>query len=944
MVDLDKIAKKWKEKWEKARVFEANPVKGKKKFFATFPYPYINLYPHIGHFYSIMRTEAFIRYKRMQGFNALFPQAWHATGSPIGNAALRIKEGEEKQIQLMKDMGFSQADIKKFEDEKQWIKVFSKGWEDDLRGAGLSIDWRRNFITTSLNPHYDKFIRWQFKTLKEKGLVTKGKHPVIWCTKCNSPVGDHSRIEGEGETPQEYTLIKFKFGDEFIVAASLRPETVFGQTNMWVAPDIEYVKARINDKETWIMSRECSDKLAFQDKKVEVVGKIKGREMIGKYCTAPGINKDIIILPSYFCDPKVGSGLVTSVPSDAPDDWMGLHDLQKSKEECEKYGLDWEEIRSIKVIPIIKTKEYGDLAAVKICEELGIKSQHEREKLEKARKIVYKAGYHTGVMNENSGKYKGMQVEQAKDQVKEALLKADEADLMYEPTGKVVCRCLTESVVKIVSDQWFINYGDKKWKKVAHECLDQMKLYPEKARSQFNYVLDWLRHWACTRESGLGTKLPWDDQWIIESLSDSTIYMAFYTIAHKIVDIDINKINDAFFDYVFLGKGDKKNIAVDAKLLDSLREEFEYWYPMDFRNSGKDLIQNHLSFSIFNHAAIFPKKHWPQSFGVNGWVTVDGKKMSKSLGNVIPIRDMIKLYSADASRITILYGGEGLDDTNWDSELARSMKVKLEQLLDFYSENYNKGVDERRAIDDWMESKLNMTIKDATDAMNLTMFRSAIQISYFEFQRTLRWYLRRAIKPNKALFNKIIETQILLLTPFTPFVCEEAWETIGKEPFVSNATWPQFDKSKIKPERILAEEIVRDTIDDINSVLNLIKIKKPKKIMLFVAEPWKYEMYKILEKELRASHEVKALIGKAMKNADVKKHGQEATKIIQRVVKSGKGVDEVLDHNLEKKALSESKDFFEREFKSKVVVEAAESSKQPKAKQALPGKPAILVE
>ena len=116
MVDLSKIARKWQGKWQEAKIFEVDPIKGKKKFFVTFPYPYINLYPHIGHFYSIMRTEAFIRYKRMQGFNALFPQAWHCTGSPIANAAVRIREREPRQIQTMKDMGFKDDEIKRFED------------------------------------------------------------------------------------------------------------------------------------------------------------------------------------------------------------------------------------------------------------------------------------------------------------------------------------------------------------------------------------------------------------------------------------------------------------------------------------------------------------------------------------------------------------------------------------------------------------------------------------------------------------------------------------------------------------------------------------------------------------------------------------------------------------------------------------------------------------
>ena len=160
--------------------------------------------------------------------------------------------------------------------------------------------------TTSLNPYYDKFIRWQFRKLKEKDYVTLGEHPVVWCPKDNSPVSDHARIKGEGETPQEFTLLKFKFGEEFILAATLRPETVYGQTNMWVDPDIQYVKASVSD-EIWIMSKECADKLKEQKEDLEVVGEIWGGQMMGKTCMAPGINREILILPSDFCDPRKAS-------------------------------------------------------------------------------------------------------------------------------------------------------------------------------------------------------------------------------------------------------------------------------------------------------------------------------------------------------------------------------------------------------------------------------------------------------------------------------------------------------------------------------------------------------------------------------------------------------------------------------------------------------------
>lgn len=936
------MEKKWIKKWEESKVFEPEIDKNKKKFFATFPYPYINLFPHIGHFYSLMRDEAYVRYKRMQGFNVLFPQAWHCTGSPMVNAALRVQEGEENQINTLKKMGFSDKEIKKFTEPKHWIDVFSKGWQEDLTKAGISIDWRRNFITTSLNPHYNKFIEWQFRKLKQKGCVKKGKKPVIWCERCNQAIGDHARVKGEGETPQEYTIIKLKKDDLYVCCASLRPETIYGQTNVWIDPDTEYSVIKVNNKEEWIVSKPCVEKLKLQDYKIKQVGKTHGKDLIGEYCRAPGVDREVIILPSNFCDPNVGTGIVTSVPSDAPDDYIGLKDLWENKQECAKYGLDPDEIRKINIIPIIKTKEWGDKGAVKIVQQMKIENQNQRKKLEKARKIIYKAGYHTGVMNNNCGPYAGLKVEEAKEKMKQSLLESNNANLMYEPTGTIVCRCMNQAKVKIVSNQWFLTYGDEKWKTKAYDCLNQMTLYPEKSRTQFNYVIDWLNDWACTHESKteLGTPLPWDKKWVVESLSDSTMYMAYYTIAHKIKDINPKKINDSFFDYIFQGKDVECKIS--KKLMQELRQEFEYWYPLDFRGSGKDLIQNHMTFLIFIHTAMFPKKHWPKSFGVNGWVTVDGNKMSKSLGNVIPVRKMVNKFGADASRFTVLNGGEGLDDANWDSDLAKSMKIKIQALLGFCTKHYNKGTDQQREIDEWMESTLNRIIKQTTQAMEKTFFRSALQLSYFELQRSVKWYLQRCTAPNKKVMNHVIETQILLLAPITPFFAEEAWEKIGKKPFVSTAKWPEFDKSKINKDVELAEDIIKSTREDIFAVLKLAHISKPKKIQLFVAESWKFKLFSQLKTILEKTRDMKEIMSKVMQDSELKKHGKHIAKLVSHTLR--KGVDDLLSQKVELKAINESSKFFENEFKCEIEIMSADESKENKARKAMPGKPAILVE
>ena len=138
------------------------------------------------------------------------------------------------------------------------------------------------------------------------------------------------------------------------------------------------------------------------------------------------------------------------------------------------------------------------------------------------------------------------QVAEAREMVKTKLFENSEAIVYYELTGPVKSRWMADCKVKIVDNQWFLAYGDEKWTETTELALKSMELYPSKARNQFEYVLQWLNNWACVREKGLGTKLPWDDNWVIESLSDSTIYMAFYTVAHHLKDLDEDKLTDTF--------------------------------------------------------------------------------------------------------------------------------------------------------------------------------------------------------------------------------------------------------------------------------------------------------------------------------------------------------------------------------------------------------------
>ncbi len=941
MEELKKIEEKWIDEWKKKKIFQPEIDEKKQKFFLTFPYPYINGFLHLGHLYTILRVEAFARYKRMKGFNVLFPQAWHATGSPIINAAKRIRENEPKQMKLMKDMGFSDPQIRKFADPEYWIKYFPPENRKDLQRIGLSIDWRREFFTTELNPHYDKFVRWQFNKLKEKNYVIKGKFPVVWCTKDNTIVQDHSRIEGEGETPQEFCLVKHRLENKkYIVTATLRQDTILGITNLYINPDVEYAEIKVKE-ETWIVGKRIIQRLRDQGYIIKEAGKIKGKDLVGRKVEVFGGRK-VLILPAAFLDPEFGTGIVHSVPSDSADDLISLWDLQKDDETIEKYRLNPEEVKSIKPIPVLNTPDYGDNPAEVFLKRYNVKSQSERGKLEEIKKELYKLSYYSSAFNHLyknvfSKNLEGVQVQEGRELIKKDLFKKGVIELYYQLTGRVVCRCLTESTVKIVSDQWFIDYGNEEWKKLAYKCLKKINLYPEKARQQFEYVIGWLKAWACTHEEGLGTRLPWDEKWLIESLSDSTVYMAYYTMAHLIKEIPKYRIDDNFFDYIFLGKGKKP----DIKNIDSIKKEFEYWYPVDFRNSGKDLIQNHLAFFIFSHAAIFPEKFWPKGIGVNGWTMVDGRKMSKSLGNFMTIREAVEKYSADAARFTMLNGGEDMDDPNWDSNFASSLAQKLPQLIEFCKNNYNKGSDEYSGIERLFESRINSSIKQAAEAAELTKFRTMIQRSYFDMQKHLKSYIKNVKSPNKKLLNYYIESQIKMISLFIPFTAEESWQAIGKKSFVSLEKWPEPDNSKINPELEYMEEIFENTKEDINYIRNLIKKENPKEIIVIVAKKWLYELYREIKKISEKTNNPKEIMVEVMKT-ELKKYGKEISKTIPKMI--GHMPPIIVNRDYEFKFFNENKKRIEKEFSCAVKIEDADKFKNPKSNNALPGKPAIIIE
>ncbi|MFX0075720.1 MAG: leucine--tRNA ligase, partial [Candidatus Hermodarchaeota archaeon] len=672
MYDPQQIEKKWQDRWEQAKIFQANPIFDKEKIFITSPYPYASGPAHIGHGRSFVNGDVFARYYRAKGYNVLYPMAFHITGTPVLAISSSIARGDAEMIMRMKEYVSLHTHDKEKVNEivksfvKPWnvVYYFSNTYKSDFKSIGMSLDWRREFTTG--DKLYNKLIEWQFFKLYEHGYIEKGEYPILYCPRDENAVGedDISRGDELNLDINEYTCIKFPFENGYLVPATLRPETIYGATNLWINPTGTYVTARING-EKWIISKEATQLLENQNKKVEVLNKFEGSELIGKKVKEVSGNRELLILPGVFVDTSVATGVVYSVPAHAPYDYIALVDLYKDNELLEKFNLDKEEVERIKPIQIIELADFEDFPAKVYCERFKVSTQEDYDKLDNATAENYKNEFYNGILNDKCGDYGGMKVSDAVVRVIEDLIKDGKADKLYLPITKdLKCKCGEKVIVSILKDQWFLNYTAGNWKEQALECLDSMDIVPKKYRMNFEHIFSWLEKRPCARKRGLGTQLPFDKDWIIESLSDSTIYMSFYTIIHILNEnkIQPGQLVPEFFDYIFLGIGDiqevSKKTRISSDLLNQMHEEFLYWYPVDHRHTAIMHISNHLSFYIFHHVAIFPKKHWPKIISLIEPLIIEGQKMGKSIGNVIALADIQKNYSADLFRFYISHSAD----------------------------------------------------------------------------------------------------------------------------------------------------------------------------------------------------------------------------------------------------------------------------------------------
>ncbi|KAI0651318.1 leucine-tRNA ligase [Trametes meyenii] len=919
------------------------------KWFGTFPFPYTNGSLHLGHAFTISKIEFAAGFNRMVGKRVLFPHGFHCTGMPIkaasdkiireiemfgedfekfvpdaepapattsdapAKAADKAKKGKvaakatglQYQFQIIESMGVPRNEIKKFADPYFWLKYYPPICIEDNKLFGSRIDWRRSFITTDANPYYDSFVRWQMKRLYKLGKIKFGERYTVYSPKDGQPCMDHDRSEGEALGPTEYTGIKMevaqwspeaakaiegKVGGRkvYFVAATLRPETMYGQTNCFVGTAIKYGVFAINDKEAYVCTHRAVRNMAFQGitavrGQIDQLLEVDGTALVGTKIKAPfSVNPEVYVLPMENVLPGKGTGVVTCVPSDSPDDFQTITDLKK-KPEFYKIDPSWV---AFEPVPVLSTPTYGEMSAPALVKQLKIQSQKDTKQLAEAKELAYKEGFYNGTMS--IGEFKGLPVQEAKPRVRERLIEAGLAFAYAEPEGLIVSRSSDECVIALM-DQWYLDYGEPSWRAQAEKLVAKMETYNSETRNAFEGVLAWLNKWACARTYGLGSKLPWDPQFLVESLSDSTIYMSYYTVSHLLhskldgsepgpLGVTADQMTDEVWDYVLNDGPWPEPAPLPKEKADAMRHEFEYFYPFDVRSSGKDLIPNHLTFCVYNHAALFPEEKWPLSMRTNGHLMVNGQKMSKSKGNSMTMRQCIEKFGADATRLCLADAGDGIEDANFDEKTANANILRLHTLIGWCDEIIQSKPNLRQGAKNYhdivFEHEVNNLIAKTKQFYADMQYKDALKYGFYELQSTRDWYreVTADVSMHADLAEWWIRTATLLAAPIAPHFSEHVWSSILKEPkSVQLAQWPALS-APVDQTILDSAEYMRGTIKTMRDAeLSLLKKmnkgkqgqatydpKKPRAVRIYVTTAfpeWQDQCVQTVKEAYSAEHD-----------------------------------------------------------------------------------------
>ena len=901
------IEEKWRDRWAESHIFEPAADTTREKFFVTVPWPYTNGSLHVGHGRTYTLGDIVARYKRLTGYNVLFPMGFHESGTPILAFSERLRNGDKDTIRLYMSY-LSEYEkpedidriLESFREPQNIADYFSRVIIKDFMDLGYSIDWSRKF--TSADPFYQEVVKWQFNQLNEKGLIKRGSYPILYSIRDENAVGEDDIKDGDTDkvSIEEFTGVLFRGEKYSLMAASLRPETIFGVTNLWINPSAGYEMVRYRGMDIVMSSSGCK-KFSMQHEGVQYVRDVPSDEIVASEFQVPFSSEKVGVLNAEFVDPDNGTGIVYSVPGHSIFDYIYYN----------KNGIK----NNLKKV----VKVDRNVSVESLVEKYDLEKNSER--LKDATQELYKEEFYNGTLI-NSGRYSGMSVEAGREAIKREMQEKNLAYIFYETTRKAVTRSGSEVIVAVLNDQWFIDYSPEWLKEKAHELVNSMKFYPELYRKLMNDAVDWLKERPCARRRGIGTKLPFDDEWVIESLSDSTLYPIIYTNQPTISEIFhlLGKIPDDILEYVY-NDGQEESIkhfdSEVVQLAKKARMAKDYWYGVDIRLTAAPHMSNHLAFYIMNHAALLPKRDNPKGIIISGLLLANGAKISKSKGNAISLLKISTKFTADLYRLFVAVSADISSVLDWNETEIAAVRRKYESFVEYFNNEEAKVQSGNSQVEDWFLSKFNLHLREYFTRMDAFDIRGAYISVFYEVLNDLKYVENRGGNVYSCL-GKIRDQWLKVMAPVIPHTCEEIWSSTGHSGFISTEEFFIAQVGRSEESVIITENYLQQTVTDLREIMKATGIS-PKTIDIEVC-----------------SNEVREAAAEMVENR-LKDLPNNLKPLIPEFMKIRKNVNlEIAD---EFEILTRNREYMESLFGCKVNVSRAKV--YPGKKNAWPGRPLI---
>ena len=923
--DFKKIEKKWQERWEKEKIFEVNIDKTKKreKFYVLEMYPYPSSQLHMGHLRNYSIGDAYARYKRMQGYNVLYPMGYDSFGLPAENAAI--------------DHGAN---------PEEWTNKNIKTIREQQKRIGLSYDWKR--MIYSHDPNYYKWDQWFFLKMYEKGLTYRQNSYVNWCPRCSTVLANEQVLNGRcwrcnEEVEQKFltqwflrirnyaeellndlekldwpekvkimqknwigrsegTIIKFPIvgEDRTIDIFTTRPDTLYGVTFMVFAPEHPWVKDWVKGTEFEEDFNEFFQKVIKQDKfsrtdiEVEKIGMF-----IGKYAINPMTEEKIPIYVGNFVIYEYGAGAVMAVPG---------HD-QRDFEFAKKYNIPIKIViqpHDFELNPEKMTRAYeGEGILVNSNEFNGLDNKVAQKaitnKLEELGKGKATINYKLRDWLISRQRYWGCPI---------PIVYCDDCGTVPVPYKNLPV--LLPKDVKFTgkgnpleTSLTFINTKCPKCGKNAKRETDTMDTFVDSSWYFFRY---------CDPKS---EDLPYRKE-VVDYWMNVDLYIG--GIEHAILHL----LYARFFTKVARDLG-----------LHSFDEPFQRLLTQGMINKAHPYCPN------CNTFALESEKNNEKCKRCGTKYILKSVKMSKSLGNTVDPNRIMDKYGADSARFFILFGASPESGLEWSDEGVNFAYKFIKNLFYLFTTKPEKIRKEKDIRDVFINYNLNKTIKLVTESFEKLAIRDAIN-HIIQFVSELNKYYEEGA--NLEMFNECVEKTLLLFHPIAPHVTEEIWEYIGNEGFISLAKWPNYETIVLTDENHQKWMMLTNIIDDINSIRNATKIQDVQKIIIIIPDDWKYIFYEKLMILIEKSKNFKEIMSELMKEENLKREAKLISQITSKILKNiGKYPRVILNKNEEYSFFNEIKPIIEKRFNCKVEIALEGKLTEKKASYALPNKPAIIL-